>query len=347
MSDTTTSHPGLDEERLTQWLSAQLPDVRPPLSFHRAAHGYSNLTYRVEDAAGRSYVVRRPPIGPLLPSAHDMVREHRILAALAPTGIPVPRPLALCTDDEVTGAPFFVMEHHAGYVIADRSQGGALDEPGRRTASLSLIRVLADLHAVDVDMVGLGDLGRREAYAARQVRRWRRQWEGSRTEGVPAVERVAQALESAVPQQHEVSIVHGDYRLDNVILDDAGQVRAVIDWELCTLGDPLADLGLLLVYWAEAADGEPVFGDPATVLAGFLTRHELVAAYAEASGNDLSALGYYYTLGYWKLAIIVQGIYRRWLENPVNGGARAASLGPSVGRLADAALAAATQAKIL
>jgi aminoglycoside phosphotransferase (APT) family kinase protein len=341
------SAPGVDEGRVTPWIAEAVPGLQPPFTFERVGHGASNLTYRVTGTDGRSVVLRRPPLGVLLESAHDMGREHRILTALAPTAVPVPQPLALCTDAEVTGAPFYLMEHCQGHVIADRSRADVLGEDARRTASLSLVRVMADLHALDVEEIGLGELGRHDGYAARQLKRWARQWEGSKSEEIPAIERVAEALAGSLPEQRDVSVVHGDYRLDNVIVGDDGTVRAVLDWELCTLGDPIADLGLLMVYWAEPGE-EPALREPATQLPGFPTRQEIVDAYAEASGYDLSTLGFYRTLGYWKLAVIVQGVYRRWTDNPANAASSAAdSYRDGVFRLAEAAEAAAGEAGLL
>jgi aminoglycoside phosphotransferase (APT) family kinase protein len=337
--------PGLDEPRVTDWIDAVVGDVVHPLRFARIGRGQSNITYRVTDATGRRWVLRRPPLGVLLPSAHDVVREYRILAALCATGCPVPRPLGQCTDAEVTGAPFYLMDHASGEVIADRAAAARLSERTRTAIGGSVVRVLADLHRVDVDSVGLGDLARRDGYAARQLRRWRGQWEASKTREIEAVERVADALEAALPEQHDSGIVHGDYKLDNLMVDGSGTVTAVLDWELCTLGDPLADVGLLLAYWTRDGDDAPL-GDRGTSLAGFPSREELVEAYAAESGRDVAALSFYRTLAYWKLAVIVQGVYRRAVDSPASSGPDAAALEPAVARLSTLAESSARGAGI-
>ena len=318
-------------------MAERLPDVAPPLRFAPVGDGRSNLTYVMRDAEERSWVLRRPPTGPLLPSAHDMAREHAVQERLAAAGVPVPRPLALCEDPGVTGAPFYVMEHVEGVVVARREVAAGLPVEVRATAGPSLAEALAALHAVDVDAAGLGELARRDGYAARQLKRWGRQWEASRTCEVPAVERVAARLAQVVPEQREVSVVHGDFRLDNVILDEHGRVRAVLDWELSTLGDPLADVGTFLMYWREEGDEVAPLGQPATTLPGFATRAELAEAYARASGRDLADLDFWRALATWKLAVILQGVYCRWRD----GQASYPGIGPEteelVARLAEEA----------
>ena len=310
----------LDAARVSEWLAGAAGCV-PPLRFTAIGNGFSNLTYRVDDARGGAWVLRRPPRGPLLASAHDMAREHGILDRLAAAGAPVPAPVALCTDLAVTGCVFFVMELVAGTVLDTRAAAARLGEAERRRSALSLMTTLADLHALDVDAIGLGDLARRDAYAERQLRRWSRQWEGSRTEDDPRIDAVARRLAAIVPPQDEVAVVHGDYRLDNVVVDAAGTVRAVLDWELCTLGDPLADLGLLLAYTPSSeAEATPV-EDGVFLLPGFPAREELAAAYAAASGRSLDALPFWIALGYWKIAIILQGVRRRRLDGAGGGAA--------------------------
>src|SRR3954469_2179805 len=251
----TTSEDGLERERLEPWLAANVPDSEPPFEYERIAGGRSNLTFRVLDSGGAAWILRRPPMGRTLGSAHDMRREHTILAALAPAGLPVPTPIALCEDDDVTGAMFYVMDFVEGLVLRDEDAvEAAFDEGGRRRIGEGLVDSLADLHAVDPGEVGLGELGRHGGSAERQLPRWKRQLDDSRTREVPAMDETPALLVDRIPQQRDTSLVHGDYRLDNVILDRSGQVAAVVDWELCTLGDPLADLGLLMVYWAEQRD---------------------------------------------------------------------------------------------
>jgi aminoglycoside phosphotransferase (APT) family kinase protein len=305
--------PGIRPEETTAWFAANVPGVRPPLEFRLIAGGRSNLTYQVVDAAGRSWVLRRPPLSGVLPSAHDMGREHRIIAALRDTPVPVPGAIGLCSDESVTGAPFYVMSYVDGIVPRDeRTVEGAFARPARAAAARSLVEVLVSLHAVEPVEAGLGDLGRRDGYIERQLRRWGRQWEQSKTRELPAMEAAGQRLAAGVPaQQGPGTIVHGDYRLDNLMLSPAGEVMAVLDWELCTLGDPLADVGLLMVYWSEPGDDVLPLDSTVTALPGFPRRAEVAEAYASASGRDLSELDYYVAFGYWKLAAILEGVYAR------------------------------------
>ena len=340
--------PGIDPDGVEAWFAAHVPRARLPLRFELIAGGRSNLTYRVEDAAGAAFVLRRPPLRGVLPSAHDMAREHRIIAALHPTAVPVPRPLGLCQNESVTGAPFYVMDFVEGVVPRDRATAAAgLPAALRGAAARSLLEVLVTLHQVDVDAVGLGQLGRREGYLERQLRRWTRQWEQSRTRELPLIDEVGARLAARVPPQRAATIVHGDYRLDNVILSPAdGRVRAVLDWELCTLGDPLADVGLLLVYWTEPGDPLEPLRDPPTTLPGFPSRAELAAAYAERSGRDLGELDYYLAFGYWKLAVILEGVHARSVAGAYGAAdpARFRGLAEMVDLLAEQAAAAVTRA---
>lgn len=303
---------GVEPGPVTAWFAANVPAARPPLAFELIAGGHSNLTFLVRDAAGAAWVLRRPPLSGVLPSAHDVGREHRIIAALRGTPVPVPGAVGLCQNPSVTGAPFYVMDYVDG--VAPRDQATverSLGLPQRATSTASMVEVLVALHRVDPDAVGLGELGRRDAYVERQLRRWGRQWEQSRTHEVPAIEEVGRRLAARVPPQQGTAIVHGDYRLDNLILSPAGKVLAVIDWELCTLGDPLADVGLLQVYWSEPGDKVQPLDSAPTALPGFPSRAEVAAAYAAASDRDLTDLDFYVALGYWKLAVILEGVYAR------------------------------------
>ena len=304
---------GIDAGGLEQWFSEHVPEAEPPLSYERIAGGLSNLTYRVSDSAGRRWALRRPPLGKTLGSAHDMGREHRVVSALVPTDVPVPVVRGLCGDESVTGAPFYVMDFVEGPVLRGIAEAEIFpDESDRRAIGERVADTLVLIHAVDPDAVGLGDLGRKEDYVARQLRRWQGQWEKSKTRELEAVDRVHDRLAARIPEQGPATLVHGDYRLDNMILSDAGEVAAVVDWELCTLGDPLADLGTLMAYWAERGEDMVAFGQPANLAPGFPTRDELVARYAERSGRDISQLDFYLALGYWKLAIILEGVYARY-----------------------------------
>jgi aminoglycoside phosphotransferase (APT) family kinase protein len=326
-TDTSAAHvgeaghpgvPGIDQPRVGAWLAGHVVGTVPPFTYRLVAGGRSNLTFRVQDAAGRAFALRRPPVSHVLPTAHDMVREHRVISALGPTGVPVPATYGLCEDPEVNGAPFYVMAFVEGAVLRDRAAAeAAFDEPTRGRIGRNMADTLAALHAVDVDRVGLGDLGRRTGYIERQLRRWSGQYEQMAVDGVDhggLVEEVGAALAASVPEQRGTVIVHGDYRLDNVVLDPNGAVAAVLDWEICTLGDPMADVGLLMVYWVSAEDGEPLLGVAApTAAPGFANRQEVLDRYAAASGRDVTDVAYYMAFGYWKLACILQGVYARYV----------------------------------
>jgi aminoglycoside phosphotransferase (APT) family kinase protein len=303
----------LDPPAFKAWFQANVPGSVPPLAFERIAGGRSNLTYRVTDAASGAWILRRPPLGERLGSAHDMGREHRILSGLTGTDVAVPTPVAFCADPEVADAEFYVMEFVDGVVLRDHAAVEAAfpEAASRRGLSEAVVDTLVQLHAVDPDASGLGTLGRRDGYAERQLRRWSRQWEASRTRDLPAMDETHRLLSARVPEQRDVSIIHGDYRLDNVIVTPAGQVAAVVDWELCTLGDPLADLGLLLVYWVQPGDEiVPLPGAP-TLAPGFLDRRSLANLYAERPGRDVSELDFFVALGQWKLAAILEGVHAR------------------------------------
>ena len=305
---------GIDETRVGAWLDANVENARGPYSYDLIAGGRSNLTYRVTDANGMRMVLRRPPLGHVLATAHDMAREHRIISAVGSTGVPVPRCLGLCTDEEVNGAPFYVMAFVDGTVLDSPEKGELLPQHLRAGASEHLIDVLADLHAVDIDAVGLGDLAKREGYVERQVKRWSTQWENSKTRELPAIEEVSRLLSRDIPVQQGVSIAHGDYRFGNVLTDVAnGRVAAVLDWELCTLGDPLADLGYIGIYWTDP--GQPInrANDPSG-LAGFPAYDDLVDRYARRTGRDVSNVGYYRAFSSFRLAVISEGVYARYLK---------------------------------
>jgi aminoglycoside phosphotransferase (APT) family kinase protein len=343
MLDPTGATPGIDGGRITAWLAERVPGLIAPLHFTAVGHGRSNLTYRIDDAAGNVWVLRRPPLGPLLPSAHDMVREHRIIDCLSRAGAPVPTPIGICEDQEVTGAPFYVMDHVDGIVLHRRELAEDMSVAARRTSMLTLIDGLAQVQSLDVDAIGLGDLGKRDGYAARQLRRWRTQWEASKTRENPTIERVADRLEAAIPEQREVVLVHGDFRLDNAIVARDGRLRAILDWELAALGDPLADVGTWMAFTPRDAKDVIPIHDAVTLLPGFPTHEQVLAHYAAATGRDLSAVPFWHALSIWKLAIILQGVYRRWCEDPRNGGAGAGELEPVVDWLAQRAEQAATR----
>lgn len=336
---TDTSLPGIMRATLDQWLHANVGLV-PELHYELIAGGRSNLTYRVTDTTGRSVALRRPPTGHVLPTAHDMAREHRIVSALAGSPVPVAPVLGFCDDPAVTGAPFYVMGFVDGAIVRTSESAAPLSLEQRGAASQSIIDVLADLHALDPASVGLDTLGRPDGYIERQLKRWRGQYESMKTVEIPTIDVVAERLHATVPPQMRSAIVHGDYRLDNVVLHDSGELRAVLDWEICTLGDPLADLGLLMVYWPDSADEVgPLAIDPPTALPGFWSRAELAQRYAQRTGADLTRLPYYTGFGYWKLACILQGVAYRYAHGAgVGGDPKAVEyLGTQVAVLADLA----------
>ena len=333
---------GLDIAAVEAWFRENVPGAAPPLAYQRIAGGRSNLTYRVGDTAGNRWILRRPPLGERLGSAHDMGREHRILTGLAGTDVPTPVPVAYCEDDAVTGAEFYVMELVDGMVLRDEEAVEAAfpERAGRRRVGEAVIDTLVGLHAVDPDAAGLGTLGRRDGYAERQLRRWNLQWEACKTRELPAMEEAHGLLSERVPEQRDVALIHGDYRLDNLIVSPSGQIAAVVDWELCTLGDPLADMGLLLVYWAQPGDEVVPLTRAPTLAPGFPARRELTERYAARSGRDLSELDFFVSLGYWKLAAILEGVYARSVAGAYGRTADEYDTFPAVvGQLAAMALA--------
>jgi aminoglycoside phosphotransferase (APT) family kinase protein len=306
--------PGFDVPNVTRWLETHVAGAQGPFSFDAIAGGHSNLTYRVSGADGTQYVLRRPPLGHRLASAHDMGREFRIIDGLHRSAVPVAPALGFCDDLAVNDAPFYVMAFVDGHVIRDRAMAEAtLDIPARRRAGESLVDTMAAIHAVDLQSVGLDQLGKHDGYIERQLKRWYGQWNAQKTRDLPAVDRVHDALLQQIPDQGPATIVHGDYRLDNCMVDDEGSVIAVLDWEICTLGDPMADVGLLQVYWTGPNDEASAWTGSATTADGFLDRAALVQRYADASGRDMSQLPFYVSFAYWKLACILEGVYARYV----------------------------------
>jgi aminoglycoside phosphotransferase (APT) family kinase protein len=310
MSDTDV--PGLDLDAFAAYFGAAHPDaVAGPLRASVLPGGKSNITYDVTDGS-HHWVVRRPPLGHVLATAHDMAREYRVISALAGTTVPVPQTWLLCADPMVIGAPFYVMAKVPGTAYRTAPQLEAVGVDRTRVMATRMINTLADLHAVQPDAVGLGDFGRPDGFLGRQVRRWKKQLDSSRSRDLPGADELHAALEAHVPAGSDVAIVHGDYRLDNLLIGDGDRVTAVLDWEMATLGDPLTDIGLLLAYQQLAhLDTGYAVADAATA-PGFPDAAEITDAYAQRSGRDLSHLSFYLGLAFFKIAVICEGIYYRF-----------------------------------
>jgi aminoglycoside phosphotransferase (APT) family kinase protein len=305
---------GVDLARLRPFFADRVPGAGDhPLTAELIAGGRSNLTYTISNGE-QEWVLRRPPLGHVLPTAHDMVREYRVMTALADTGVPVPPTYALCEDLEVNDAPFYVMEKIDGVIYRDGASLAGLSNEDARGLSEELVDVLARIHTVDYEAVGLGDFGRPDGYLERQIRRWGQQWERSKTRELPAVDEIARRLNAALPESGPPTIVHGDYRLDNTMMSpkDPGEIVAVLDWEMSTLGDPLADVGLFLLYWGNAGAQVIATGAAIDAKAGYLTPDEIVERYAQQSGRPVDALDWYVVFAFYKLAIIVEGINARF-----------------------------------
>jgi aminoglycoside phosphotransferase (APT) family kinase protein len=321
----TTDLPGVDLARLTTWLDVERPGLRTgELSGQVLAGGKSNLTYRITDGTS-SWALRRPPLAHVLPTAHDMRREFRVINGLRGTAVPVPDAIALCEDPEVLGAQFYVMGFVDGLVLDKQPVLDAITHEQAHGCCELLMATLADLHAVDPESVGLGDFGRPEGFLARQMKRWHQQWQASQTQ--PRAELVATVdrLVEQLPEQSAPGIVHGDYRLTNVMFTrDFGAIAAVVDWEMATLGDPLADVGLNVVY-QDLAQRQSVDGADTGVMpvmpadAGFMTAAQMVQAYGRHSDRDLSDINWYIAFGYFKLAVISEGIHHRYLAGKTVG----------------------------
>ena len=297
-------------ERVSGVRGSPEPGSQPVLRAELIQGGKSNLTYRLTDGH-HDWVLRRPPLGHVLATAHDMAREYRVMSALAPTPVPVPSMVTLCEDPSVIGAPFYVMAYVEGSILRHNKDTQALEANQRAAVAHRLIDTLADLHDVDPAGVGLGDFGHPDGFLERQVRRWSRQLEQSRSREIPGFDDLAAQLATGVPASQRASVVHGDYRLDNVLVGPDQQIRAVLDWEMATLGDPLCDLGLLPVYAVPAPGVAGIVSDGMGPHNGFPAVESLIQRYADRSGLDVSNLPWYTALGYYKLAVICEGIHYR------------------------------------
>lgn len=311
MSDPTVPV-GIELEGVHRWFLDHVGDIGPAeqLRIDEVQGGHSCLTYVVNAADGTRYVLRRPPVGHLLASAHDVLREHRIITALAGTGVPVAPVVGSCDDPDVTGAPFYVMAFVDGTVLHDRAAAEQLDVPARRRAAESMVDVLATLRGVDPDAVGLGDFAKRTDYLGRQLRRWHGQWEAAATRPMPGMVPLHDWLVAHKPEEGPSGIVHGDFRLGNVIHAPDGTVAALLDWELCTLGPPAADLSYLLSWWADPDGGTRA--DMASAAEGFPDRGQLVAWYEERTGARADDLDYWLAFHAWRSACIAAGVYTRY-----------------------------------
>ncbi|GAA4632426.1 phosphotransferase family protein [Actinoallomurus vinaceus] len=330
MTEQVTGVPGIDVPRLSSWLADNLSSGGPITGIELLAGGRSNLTYLIR-LGDRRVVLRRPPLGHVLPTAHDMRREHTVLSALAGTDVPVPTPLALCLDEDVIGAPFYLMEHVDGRVLRTVEDAADVTPEEARTLSERLADAFAAIHTLDVEKAGLAGFGRPQGYMTRQLARWRKQWDAS----IPAdatladatrasYDRLVERLTTRLPGDGLTGLVHGDFRLDNALvrLRPKPEIAAVVDWEMSTLGDPLSDLGLTLVYWTDPGDDErgsiPV-GSTVTTAPGFLSSGEFAERYAATTGYDLTDLDFYVAFGCFKLAVVLEGIHVRYLQKATVG----------------------------
>ncbi|GAA2123663.1 phosphotransferase family protein [Actinomadura napierensis] len=330
-ADLPAGVPGIDVPRLADWLDRALPGAGRISAVDLIAGGRSNLTYGITLDGGRRIVLRRPPLGHVLPTAHDMGREYRVLSALGDaTAVPVPRTLAFCDDEDVIGARFYLMDFVEGRVLRTREDADDLTPEQARGLSEALAGALAAIHTVDVKAAGLEDFGRPTGYMARQLKRWGKQWDSSQeaikatgnTHDLPEYDRLVARLAGRLPADAPARLVHGDFRLDNALarLEPRPEIAAVVDWEMSTLGDPLSDLGLTLVYWAEAGDTDQLpVGATITSAPGFFTRREFTERYAELTGFDLADLDFYVAFACFKLAVILEGIHARFLQNATVG----------------------------
>lgn len=309
---------GYNAQAVEAWVASNVEELLPPFDWVRLPGGRSNLTYQIRDRDGRVAVIRRPPQGELLPKAHDMSREWALISALGPTPVPVPKAYAFCEDPEITGAWFYVMGHVDGHPLYSADDTNRyVPESERRTMAASFIDTLADLHDIDPDSVGLGELGRKEGYVSRQLMTWYRSWQASIE---PAgfddtrAHKLYQYLLANIPEQGPARIVHGDYGLHNVLIGSGCKVAAVLDWELSTLGDPLADVAYSLNQWPDPNDAEPVDPNAPTAPPGFPSRTELAERYSDKTRLELSGLDYYFGFNHWKMAAILHGVYARYRQ---------------------------------
>jgi len=314
----TESPEGYDVQAVESWIRDHVDSLEPPFEWIRLEGGHSNLTFKLIDSQGREAVIRRPPQGQLLPKAHDMSREWALISALGPTPVPVPAALGFCESPDVTGAWFYVMGCVNGRPLyTNEDTESWVPEDKRLTMANSFVDVLADLHDVDPMAVGLGDLGKHDSYVARQLRTWYRSWNAS-IEGAeyddPRAHELQQFFLDNLPDQGPIRVVHGDYGPHNCLIGPDSSLAAVVDWEISTLGDPLADLAYALNFFPDPTDAIPIAPEAATAVPGFPTRMQMAERYAERTGRDLSKIDYYFGFNRWKSACIVHGVYARYMQ---------------------------------
>ncbi len=302
--------PGVDLGRLQVWFASHVAGFEP-VEAVQIAGGHSNITVLLTGVDGRHLVLRRPPLHSVLATAHDMGREYRLISALGPTPVPVPLAIASCPDPDVIGAPFYVMEHVEGLVMHDHEAARQLPDARRLDAALSFVDALVELHQADIDEIGLGDLARRDEYIARQLKRWYAQYQQSASDPDVRIDHAHDILAARIPEQQGAAVVHGDFRLGNCIVGPDGTVRAVLDWEVCTLGDPLADVGYVLATWPENEDESGPFPDAPSLVEGFPPRAVLLERYADRTGRDLAPILFYVAFSHFRAACITQGVYAR------------------------------------
>jgi aminoglycoside phosphotransferase (APT) family kinase protein len=316
----TSAPPGITYETLVPWFNDNVAHVQS-LTATVVGHGRSNITYRIEAEGGRSWVLRRPPLSHVQATAHDMGREFRIISALHPVGFPAPKPYALCNDDSIIGAQFYIMEYVDGFIAVNANEvAEKFSEADRKRIGEELIDTLVRLHSYDPSEIGLVDFGKPQGYLERQVRRFSEQLEQIRYRETPEMDELARRLKASIPPERKAGIVHGDYRLDNAILNEGGHMIAVLDWEMCTLGDSLADMGLLQMYWGGPTSAQVSVGSASVMtLPGFPTWEEAAARYESKSGTSLEGLDFYTVLAHFKLGVILENMYKRFLAGGTVG----------------------------
>ena len=312
MDAATDDLAGIQCQAVSQWMTSVIPDAMPPFRFARISGGHSNLTFRVTDSHCEAWILRRPPLGDLMPTAHDVWREYRVINALGDSDVPVPQAFGFCDDDEVTGAPFYVMSCVPGMVVHDREAAEQyFDLAARSKICETLVDTLVAFQSVDFEAVGLGDLGRRDYYIARQLKRFGKMYELCAPDNPELMLDILRELDGKRPAQRGATLVHGDLRLGNCVCTSSGEIAAVLDWETCTLGDPLTDISLIISLWGHPSAPEPHQPDAPSMAPGFWSQEKMLHEYAARSGRDLSQMDYYIAFQYWRMAVIWEEINAR------------------------------------